>query len=123
MKTILASCLAASVLAYEANVPVSGSKACVANQAGFVLNWWYEDINIGEATNTTDNYPIDQTQCMDFDLSAQGAKSGDFVQVYVHAVLGTTNVCNTPMIYDPTGPVLTFTTTGTTLNFSCRLNQ
>lgn len=116
MKLLFASLFSALALA---NTPVSGSKACVTNSAGFVLHWWYEDLNNQTESPYSDNYPIDQTKCMDIDI--QNMHEGDYIIVNVHADLGLTKEADTPIIYDSTGPVLTYVCTGATLTFNCRL--
>ena len=49
-------------------------------------------------------------------------KEGDVVMTYVKAIAGTTNSVDSAVIYDSTAPAVTFTCTGTTLNFSCKRN-
>ena len=103
-----------------ADTPQRGSKACVTNQAAFVLYWWYEDLNLsGAKSSETDNYPVGQTECMDVNI--EGATPGNYIDIYVHAVLGRTQYADTPMIYDPTYPPLTYICKGTTLMFNCDL--
>ena len=46
--------------------------------------------------------------------------TGNFIEVYVHAILGVTKSADTPLIYDPTGPVVTFTCNGSTISFECK---
>ena len=48
--------------------------------------------------------------------------SGDMVLLEVAAVWGETLAADTAMIYTPGASTLTFTCTGTTLNFTCKLN-
>ena len=112
--------LLAAVLASVDAQAISASKACVTNSGGYVLYWWYQDLVNGNKSSESDHYPIDQTKCMD--MTIQGLNTGDFVEVYVHAVAGVTKSANQPLLYDPSGPIVTFTCNGTTLNFQCKAN-
>ena len=56
MKTIAAALL---IAAAQAGAAVPASKICVTNSAGFVLNWYIDDIVTGEKSHETGNYPID----------------------------------------------------------------
>merc|ERR1712166_1177108 len=114
----IASALLASVA--NAGAAVQASKACVQNNGGYVLHWWYEDLNSGNESEDSGTYPIDQVRCMDIDI--EGLNTGDFIEVYVHADAGVTKTAENPIIYEPTGPVVSFTCNGTTLSFHCKLN-
>ena len=118
------SVLAAAGLAALANAgqAIQASKACVTNSGGYVLHWWYDDLNLDTESPDSGNYPIDQTRCMDMVGNIVGLETGNFVEVYVHAQAGVTKSADNPLIYDPTGPVVTFTCNGTTLNFHCKAN-
>ena len=47
---------------------------------------------------------------------------GDIVMTYVKAVWGTTRSVDTAISFDSTAPTVTFTCTGTTLDYSCKMN-
>eukprot|EP00756_Hemistasia_phaeocysticola_P029898 Hpha_TRINITY_DN16261_c0_g2::TRINITY_DN16261_c0_g2_i1::g.12839::m.12839 len=98
------------------------SKICVANDAGFELNWAAKSVSTGSKTASSGNYPIDQTRCMSLSF-IPGVKEGDKVLASVHAVLGKTNDVSTQVVYKENGLGATFMCTGTTLNFKCALVQ
>ena len=119
MKTIAAALL---IAAAQAGAAVPASKICVTNSAGFVLNWYIDDIVTGEKSHETDNYPIDQTQCHGIADMLPDVQESEVLETYVKAVWGTTNPVSSAIIYKADAPAVTFTCTGTTLNFSCNLN-
>lgn len=96
------------------------SKICVANDAGFVLDWVAQNVRTGTASVSSGRYPIDQTRCLDLG-SIAGVKEGDKVQASVHAILGKTNDVSSPVVYKNNSLGATFMCTGTTLNFKCGL--
>ena len=57
MKTFATALLLVS--ATQAGAAVKSSEVCVNNDAGFVLNFYFDDIITGEKSHATDNYPID----------------------------------------------------------------
>ena len=120
MKTIAA---ALTIAAVQAGAAIPASKICVTNSAGFVLDWYLHDLVTGEASSATDRYPIDQTQCKSITDMIKDVSEHDLVEVYVKAILGTTNSVDSAIIYQSSpAETVTFTCTGTTLNFSCKLN-
>ena len=119
MKTIAAALL---IAATQAGAAVPASKICITNSAGFVLNWYLDDIVTGENSATTDNYPIDQTQCDSVSSMIADVQENDVILTYVKAILGTTNSVDSAILYSASAPTVTFTCTGTTLDFSCKLN-
>ena len=118
MRTIAAALLAASAYAGSATY---ANKVCIANQAGFVLDWWVADLITGTNGADSPSYPIDQTKCMD--ISVSGLNEGDFLEVYVHAHVGATKTASSAVIYQ-SSPAITasYTCKGTTFSFSCNLN-
>ena len=122
MKTFATSLLIAVAQAGPDGAAIPASKVCITNSAGFVLNWYLDDMVTGEKSHTTDNYPIDQTQCNDVTSMIADVKENDLIEVYVKAILGTTNSVDSALFYSASAPAVTFTCTGTTLNFSCKLN-
>ena len=127
MKTIAAAILAATAVAADLPMPQGAAsmatKVCVANQAGFVMDWWMDDLITGQTSTDSDSYPIDKTKCMDILTTNAGVQEGDFLEIYVHAHLGKTNPCTSAIIYSSTYPITaTFTCKGTTLNYHCDLN-
>ena len=101
---------------------IAASKVCVDNSAGFVLNFWFDDLVTGDKSAPTENYPIDQYKCLSIGDALPETQTGDLIMTYVKAVLGTTRSVDTAITYDATAPTATFTCTGTTLDYSCRLN-
>ena len=119
MKTFIASALVAGLA--SAGAAVHGSKVCVANSAGFDLHWWNTDLNLGESGPTSKNYPIDQTVCQA--IAVPGISDGDFVETYIHADGGTTQAVDSAIIYQSSPAItVTYTCTGATLTYNCRLN-
>ena len=119
MKTIAATLLVAAV---QAGAAVPASKVCITNSAGFVLNWYMDDIVTGEKSASTGNYPIDQTQCNDIADMISDVKENDVIFTYVKAILGETQTVDSALIYSADAPTITYTCTGTTLDFNCNLN-
>ena len=119
MKTFIASALVAGLA--SAGAAVHGNKVCVANMAGFDLHWWSTDLNLGENTATSKDYPIDQTVCQT--ISVSGIAEGDFIETYIHADGGVTQAVDSAIIYQ-SSPAITvsYTCTGATLTYNCRLN-
>ena len=50
------------------------------------------------------------------------ASENEVIETYVKAIWGTTNTVSSAVIYQADAPVVTFTCTGTTLDFSCNAN-
>ena len=118
MKTITAALtLAASV---HAATPVLAGKACVQNSGGYALQWWYKDIQTGVEGTHSDNYTAGHMRCMD--VNAYGVQEGDLLNIMVHAEAGVTKASDTAIIYNPQAAAATFTCTGSTVNFVCKLN-
>ena len=88
MKTIAAALLIATA---QAGAAIQASKVCINNDAGFVLDWYMENVMTGEKSTTTDRYPIDQTECNAVTDLLKDAQDGDIVEIFVKAILGTTN--------------------------------
>ena len=101
---------------------VQADKVCVANSAGFVLGFFFDDLVTGDEGRESDAYPIDQTKCMSIADNISSVTEGDMVLLEVHAHLGETQAADTALIYTPGAPTVTYTCTGTTLDFSCKLN-
>ena len=125
MRTFAAALLTASAVATELpqGAAIYASTVCVANMAGFVLDWWMDDLISGQSSADSPSYPIDQTKCMSIGPNTAGIQVGDFLEVYIHAHVGATKTASSAIIYQPT-PAITasFTCKGTTLNFNCNLN-
>ena len=119
MKTFAAALF---VVAAQAGAAVPASKVCVANEAGFVLKWFLDDIVTGEKSAETDHYPIDQTKCASVADMIKDVKENDVIQPYVDAVWGETQSTDSAIIYKADAGTVTFNCTGTTLNYSCKLN-
>ena len=119
MKTIAATLL---IAAAQAGAAIPASKICVTNSAGFVLKWYIDDIVTGEKSAETDHYPIDQTQCHSVSELLPDVSENEIIETYVKAIWGTTNTVSSAIVYHADAPTVTFTCTGTTLNFSCNAN-
>ena len=118
MKSFVPALLAATAAAGPA---VYGTTVCISNMAGFDLHWWMMDLNNGNASASSDNYPIDKTRCMSISIS--GENVGDFIETYVHADGGVTQNVDTPIIYQASPPItVSYSCTGATLTYSCKLN-
>ena len=119
MKTFAAALL---FLGAQAGPAVHSSEVCVTNSAGFVMDFYFNDLVTGEKSSATDRYPIDQTKCVHISKVLGDVKEGDLIMTYVKAIAGTTNSVSTAVVYDASAPAITFTCTGTTLNYSCPMN-
>ena len=123
MKTFAAALLAATAFAAPRGAASYANKVCVSNQAGFVMDWWMDDLITGSTSSDSPSYPIDQTKCMDILTTTSGINEGDFLEVYIHAHVGATKTASSAIIYQASPPITaSFTCKGTTLNFSCNLN-
>ena len=57
------------------------------------------------------------------DVSIVSPNSGDYVEIWVHAIFGRTILTSDNIVYQPNSPATaTFTCNGTTLIFSCDLD-
>jgi len=94
------------------------SKIVCVNNAGFVMNFYAEWS--GARSESTSNYPIDQSReinLKDLSIPAKGE-----VWPVVKAILGKTNSSADHVIYDPqSNNTATYTVKGTTLHFSVSL--
>merc|ERR1719223_1593030 len=68
----------------------------------------------------SDNYAAGHLRCMGIDI--YGTEEGDYLNIMVHAEAGVTKASDTAIIYNPQAAPATFTCTGSTMNFRCRLN-
>ena len=116
---VFASALIAATA--SAGAAVYGSTVCVSNLAGFDLHWWMQDLNSGYLSADSTSYPIDKTKCMS--VAMYGLKDGDFIETYIHADGGVTQMVDSAVIYQ-SSPAITvsYTCTGATLTYSCKLN-
>ena len=101
---------------------------CVANSAGFDLYFDVHDKTNGNHTKTSSSYPIDQTKCMCLAASdscwiIDDLAAGDELKPKVFADGGTDEYGNTAVYFSPNGGTATYTVTGTTLDFSVKLND
>ena len=127
MKTFLSLLLAAAnakgvVPDHLTQGAVKASKVCVDNDAGFVLDFWFDDLVTGTKSAPTDTYPIDQYKCLSIADALPATTEGDLIMTYVKAIAGTTRSVDTAIDFDSSAPTVTFTCTGTTLDYSCKLN-
>ena len=120
MKTIATALF---VGAAQAGAATNASKVCISNSAGFVMDYYFDEITSGQKSHQSDTYPIDQTKCLDIADSLPGIKEGSIVLTYVEAHGGETKSVDSAVIYqsDPAITV-TYTCRGTTLNYHCSLN-
>ena len=118
MKSFIAALLAASVSAAPA---VYGNQVCVTNSAGFDLHWWMQDLNSGYLSADSQSYPIDKTRCMP--IAIMNLQASDFIETYVHADGGVTQSVDAAIIYLASPSItVSYTCTGATLTYNCRLN-
>ena len=101
---------------------VKASQVCVNNSAGFVLNFYFDNLISGDKSASTDDYPIDQYKCLSIADALPETTEGDIIMTYVKAIAGVTNSVETAIKYDSTAQTATFTCKGTTLSYSCELN-
>ena len=101
---------------------IPANEVCISNMAGFVMNWDMTDLVNGEKSANSGNYDIDQTKCMKLEDIAHITEH-DLVMPHVHADGGLTHEVSSALIFvkSRTGSV-TFSCTGTTLDYSCKLN-
>jgi hypothetical protein len=103
--------------------PVTVSKICVDNNAGFVLHWDMKDLDTDKISQDSGTYPIDQTKCLTLNDVAD-ISDNDLVLCRVHAVAGETKDCTDAVKFNANSTeTATFTCKGTTLDYSCDLNQ
>ena len=101
---------------------VPADNVCVVNMAGFRMDFFFNDLVTGMESHATGGYDIDQTRCMSIsDAFGTGITEGDLVMLEVDAYAGETLPGDTAMIYTPGTPTVTFTCTGTTLDYTCAL--
>jgi hypothetical protein len=90
--------------------------ACV-NDAGFVMS--FAAVCAGGSTNSSGNYPIDQTRVID--LGESPFRTGIEFWPEVHAVLGKTQSASEHVVFAMNGQTATYEVKGTTLNYSIKL--
>jgi hypothetical protein len=91
--------------------------ACV-NDAGFVMSFYVEMAG-GLRTESTDNYPIDQSKTID--LGSFPITQGTEIWPVVHAVLGKTESGSPHVNFAENGQTATYEVKGATLDFSVDL--
>ena len=105
------------------DAPPKVSKVCVTNSAGFVLHWEIDDLLNNAKGADSGSYPIDQTKCMSIGDTVPNVAEGDVLLCHVHAVAGVSHACDRAVIFsNATNEAATFTCTGTTLDYSCKLD-
>merc|ERR1712032_97142 len=119
MKTIAAALV---IAAAQAGSAIPASKVCINNDAGFVMYFYFDDIVSGAKSADTDHYPIDQEKCLDIATALPQAQENDVILTYVKAILGATQTVGSAIVYHPDAPVASYTCTGTTFDYSCKLN-
>lgn len=101
-------------------------KIACSNAAGFVMNFsirWLDSDGSWKTSHwNSGNYPIDQTKTSPT-LSSIGVPSDALaVTPYVHAILGVHNQGEPLVQAEDNGQVATYNVTGTTLDYSVKLN-
>merc|ERR1712032_185591 len=96
MKTIAAALV---IAAAQAGSAIPASKVCINNDAGFVMNFYFDDILTGEKSARTDNYDIDQNRCMSIADAIKDVKENDVILTYTKAILGETQTVDTAVVY------------------------
>ena len=113
---------AVSELLISNGAAVNADVVCVTNSAGFVMGYFFNDLVTGDEGREGDAYPIDQTKCAKITDNLSSVNQGDLVLLEVHAHLGETLAADTALVYTPGAATVTFTCTGTTLDFACKMN-
>jgi hypothetical protein len=90
--------------------------ACV-NDAGFVM--WFSAVTAGGSSDSSGNYPIDQTRVID--LGETPFREGIEFWPEVHAILGKTQSAGDHIVFKMNGQTATYEVRGTTLDYSIRL--
>jgi hypothetical protein len=93
-------------------------KIACTNNAGFVMSF-YVEIGGKLRTDSTDHYPIDQTETID--LGELPIGPGTEIWPVVSAVLGKTESGSPDVTFAENGQVATYEVKGTTLDFSVDL--
>ena len=112
--------ISSSYLAVAGPAP-KGSKICISNMAGFVMHWHTNDLVTGESSPETDHYPIDKIKCQDI-TEIPNVEEGDLVMAHVKAVAGVDHDVDHAVIYDASAGTISFSCTGATLTYSCKMN-
>lgn len=106
---------------YEVQTDLQVSKVCVTNSAGFVLHWEARDLLSDTKGPDSGRYPIDQTRCMGLDGIAN-IEDGHPVMAQIHAVAGVSHDVDKAVMYSSTSEYsATYTCSGATLTYSCKL--
>lgn len=102
--------------------PVVG-KICVNNAAGFVLHWDMRDLLTDKTSEDSGSYPIDQARCLSI-ADIPDIQDRSVVMCRVHAVAGETQDCADAVVFGANSTeTATFHCSGTTLDYSCALEQ
>ena len=105
----------------EYYTPVTVSKICVNNNAGFVLHFDMKDMDTDEISQDSGEYPIDQSKCLSLNDLAHVSEN-DLILCRVHAVAGETKDCTDAVKFSANSTeTATFSCKGTTLDYSCDL--
>ena len=120
MRTFALIAIASLATLTEAATPVKASKVCVQNSGWYAMQWWYKDLNSGVEGTHSDNYAAGHVRCMD--INTYGSSEGDLFDIMVHAQAGVTKSAESAIIWDKMSAAATYTCTGSTVSFSCRLN-
>ena len=120
MKTVAAALFVASA---QAGAATQASKVCVNNSAGFVLDYYFDEMTTGQLSHESDSYPIDQMKCMDIADSLPGIEDGALILTYVEAHGGETKAVDSAVVYKASPAITaTYTCRGATLTYDCTLN-
>ena len=92
-------------------------KIAVVNDAGFVMNFDVE--TTGGKTDSSGNYPIDQSRSIDFGDTP--FREGIEIWPVVHAILGKTKSADEHVVFKMNGQTATYEVKGTTLSYSIKL--
>ena len=102
--------------------PVSVSKICVENAAGFVMHFDLKDLDTDEISQDSGTFDIDQSKCLNLNDVAH-ISNNDLIMCRAHAVAGESNDCTDAVRFSVNSTeTATFQCKGTTLDYSCTLN-
>lgn len=119
-----ADCQAKSLVSENSGyTPPAVGKICIDNDAGFVLHWDMRDLLSDKQSQDSGSYPIDQSKCMSLE-TIPDIKDQTIVMCRVHAVAGESKDCADAVIFQANSTeTATFRCSGTTLDYSCQLDQ
>ena len=118
MKSLIVSCLAAMTLAKEIKYAPAAT-VCVANNGGYMLEWWYRDTMQGTTGRHSRGFSRGNNECMDINTAGSGYYNT--FEIWSHATAGHTVDADYQIIWDPNGGTAGFECFGSTMSIHCEL--